>query len=215
MPRIPLVLKILYTAWMAVYLPLYWHSYGALNFLWLCNFANFLILVALWRESARLASAQLAGVAVIHLLWAVDYFGRLLGGVHLIGGTEYMFDPALPAVARALSFYHLWTVPLLVFVLRRLGHDRRGLPLQAALAAGLFPLGQQLAGRAQNVNWTWNVFGVDQTVLPPLVFAFVAVAAVSLVLFLPVDLLARRLFPPATGASRVAESLDRRPSLPE
>lgn len=197
MPRLPLALKLVYTAWMAAYVPLYWHWYGALNFLWLCNFANFLILAALWRESARLASAQLAGVAVIHLLWAVDFFGRLLGGVHLIGGAEYMFDPALPPVARAFSFYHLWTVPLLLFVLRRLGHDRRGLRLQIAITAVLFPLGQQLSGREQNVNWTWSVFGVDQTLLPPLLFALVAAAAVSLVLSLPVDLLARRLFRPA------------------
>jgi hypothetical protein len=198
-PRLPVAWKLLHSAWMAVYLAVYLHQYPLVNFLWLCNFVNFLVFLTLWRESARLASAALAGVAVIHLLWAVDFFGRLLGGVHLIGGTEYMFDPTLQLLARGISFYHLWTVPLLVVVLRRLGHDRRGLALQIAVATVLFPLGQQLGGRKENINWTWNVFGVDQTLLPPLAFAFVAVAAVSLVLFLPVDLLARRLFKTAAA----------------
>lgn len=190
--RIPRAAKVAFTLWMAVWVPTYWVHNGWANFLWICDFANFAILAALWAESALLASAQLAGVLIIQILWAFDYLGRLLTGAHPIGGTEYMFDPSQPAYLRGLSLFHLWTVPLLAWMVRRLGHDRRGWRLETALVAVLFPAGQWLGTREQNLNWMWAPFGVEQTLLPPLVFALVSVPLVSLVLFWPGDLLVRR-----------------------
>src|SRR6185436_7659075 len=141
---------------------------GPSNFLWICDFANFATLWALWSESPLVASSQLVGVLFIQLLWAFDYFGRLLTGTHPIGGTEYMFDLAKPEWLRALSLFHLWMVPFLVWVVRRIGYDRRGWKLQGAIALVLFPLGQQLGTKEQNLNWMWAPFGVEQTLLPPL-----------------------------------------------
>lgn len=189
--RIPLSLKLAYTAWMAVWVPLYWLENGWTNFLWLCDLANFVILVALWRESSLLVSSQLSAVTLIQLVWAVDFFGRWTTGVHAIGGTEYMFDPATPLWLRGLSLFHLWSVPLLVWVGRRLGHDRRGWWLATASAAVLFPLGQQLGTREQNLNWMWAPFGVEQVWLPPLAFALLSVPVAAAVLFWPGDRIAR------------------------
>jgi hypothetical protein len=191
--RIPLGLKLGYTAWMAVWVPLYWSENGWTNFLWLCDFANFVVLVAIWRESSLLVSSQISAVLLIQVVWAVDFFGRLTAGVHPVGGTEYMFDEAAPLWLRGLSLFHLWSVPLLVWLGRRLGHDRRGWWLATACAAALFPLGQQLGTREQNLNWMWAPFGVEQVWLPPLVFALVAVPIAAAALFWPGDLLARRL----------------------
>jgi len=145
--RIPIWVKVGYTLWMVAWVPLYWRQNGASNFLWICDFANFAILAALWAESALVASSQLAGVLFIQLFWAVDYFGRLLLGSHPIGGTEYMFDPAKPLWLRGLSLFHLWSVPLLVWMVRRLGHDRRGWVLQTGVAALLFWPGDLAARR--------------------------------------------------------------------
>jgi hypothetical protein len=197
--RLPLAVKLAYTAWMVVWVPLYWHANGWTNFLWLCDFANFVILVAVWAESAILVSAQLAGVLFIQALWAVDYFGRLLFGTHPIGGTEYMFDPSTPLGMRALSLFHLWTVPLLVWLGRRLGHDPRGWKLQSVLAVPFLVLGQQLGTREQNINWMWAPFGVPQTWLPPILFALLSAVPVALILFLPGDLVARRWLRTATA----------------
>ena len=194
-PRLPLAVQLGYTAWMVVWVPIYWRANGWTNFLWLCDFANFAILAAVWSESALLVSAQLAGVLVIQALWAVDFFGRLLTGTHLVGGTEYMFDPTTPVWLRALSLFHLWTVPLLIWLGRRLGHDPRGWRLQSLLAVPLLLLGQQLGTREQNINWMWAPFGVPQTWLPPVAFALLSTVPVALLLFLPADLLARRWLP--------------------
>lgn len=190
--RVPLGVKLAYTAWMIVWVPLYWRENGPSNFLWICDFANFALFVALWWESALLASAQLAGVLFIQAVWAVDFFGRLLFGVHPVGGTEYMFDAASPLWLRGLSLFHLWSVPLLVWLVRRLGHDPRGWRLQTAVAAILLPVSAVVGTPEQNLNWMHAPFGVEQSLLPPLVFAFVAVPIVAIVLFWLGDLVSRR-----------------------
>jgi len=194
MNRIPLSAKVLYTVWMAVWVPVYWQQNGPENFLWLCDFANWVLFLAIWQESALLVSAQLAGVFLIQLVWAVDFSAALLFGTHPVGGTEYMFDAAKPLWLRGLSLFHLWTIPLLVWLVRQVGYDRRGWRLQVAIAAVLFPLGVVLGTREQNLNWMYAPFGLPQTLLDPLLFAFVAVPIAALLLFVPGDWIARRFF---------------------
>jgi hypothetical protein len=190
--RIPLWVKLAYTLWMAIWVPLYWRANGPANFLWICDFANFAILIAIWSESALLASSQLAGVLVIQIVWAIDFFGRLLAGFHPIGGTEYMFDAAQPLWLRGLSLFHVWSVPLLIWLVRRTGHDPRGWRLQTGFAALLFPAGVLLGTEEQNLNWMHAPFGVEQDLLPPLALAFVALPIVAVALFWTGDLVARR-----------------------
>ena len=55
-PRIPLPVKIAYTAFMAVLVPFYWASYGPTNFLYFCDVALFFALAAVWTERPLLAS---------------------------------------------------------------------------------------------------------------------------------------------------------------
>jgi hypothetical protein len=208
MTRIPLAAKLAYTAWVAVWMPLYWRENGPSNFLWICDFANFAILYAIWRESALVASSQLSGILFIQALWALDFFGRLFAGVHPIGGTEYMFDAAQPLWLRSLSLFHLWSVPLALWLVRRLGHDERGWRLQTGFAALLFPAGVLFGSPEQNLNWMYAPFGVEQTLMPPLVFAVVAVPIAAVLLFWSGDRCARLWFlrRPARGAAAVAQS---------
>ncbi|MEO8277517.1 MAG: hypothetical protein ABI639_14985 [Thermoanaerobaculia bacterium] len=205
---IPLWVKIAYTVWMAVWVPLYWWQSGPANFLWICDFANGVVFVGIWLESPLLLSSQLAGVFIIQLIWAVDFLGALFFGVHAIGGTEYMFDPAKPIWLRGLSLFHLWTIPLLVALVRRIGYDRRGWRLETAIAAALFPLGVLFGTPEQNLNWMIAPFGRPQTWVPPLLLCLIALPIVTLLLFLPGDWLARlclaRRRPAPEGAERTA-----------
>ncbi|HET8644043.1 MAG TPA: hypothetical protein VFO85_01065, partial [Vicinamibacteria bacterium] len=57
--RIPLAVKLIYTAFMAVLVPYYWMAYGPTNFLFFCDIALFFALAALWLESPLLASMPL------------------------------------------------------------------------------------------------------------------------------------------------------------
>ena len=182
---IPLWLKIVYTVWLAVWVPVYWQSYGPENFLWLCDAANLILGFAIWLESPLLFSSQAVGVLIIQALWIVDVCGRLVFGTHLVGGTEYMFDPEKSIGLRSLSFFHVFVPILLLWAIWRLGYDRRGWKLQMVLLWLLLPLTYLVTDPELNINWLWKPFGIPQTVMPEFVFLGVEMLAVPLILYLP------------------------------
>ena len=188
-PRIPLAVKLAYTAFIAVWVPVYWTQNSWQNFLWLCDLANFLILVGLWLESPLLISAQACGVLLVQTIWCVDYFGALLFGVHPVGGTEYMFDTSKPLWLRGFSLFHVAIPPLLLWAVRRLGYDRRGWLLQTAITWALLPLTYLVVERERNINWVWDPFGRPQTLLPPTGYLVALLALYPLLLYLPTHLL--------------------------
>ena len=130
---VPLWIKLLYTAYMAVLIPVYLKTYGPTNFLYFCDMALFMTWAALWSESALLASAAAVGIVLPQVLWAIDFLATGLGWP-LIGLTGYMYDDALPVYARFLSFFHFWLPFFLLWLLKRTGYDSRGLPLWTVLA---------------------------------------------------------------------------------
>lgn len=149
---IPLWLKIAYTAWMAIWVPAYAGHYGPQNFLWLCDLANFIILIALWTESRLLFSSQLVAVLLVDLFWILDLLVALIAGVHPIGGTEYMLDVTSPLFIRLLSLFHVFVPLVLIYVISRTGFHRKGLLFQAALTAVVLPLTYLLTDPEKNIN---------------------------------------------------------------
>jgi hypothetical protein len=183
--KLPFVAKISFTTWMVVWIPAYWINYGPENFLWLCDLANFVIAIGLWLESPLLLSSQAVSVLVIQILWSVDFLGKLLIGVHPIGGTEYMFDSTRPLAIRALSLYHLVIPIVLIWAVRRVGFDPRGWKLQTLIAWIILPLSYLVGDSERNLNWLWAPFGVSQTLMRPALFVCLAMALLPLILFWP------------------------------
>ena len=105
--RIPLTVKVVYTLYMVILVPVYWRTYGPTNFLYFCDIALFMTWLALWTESALLVSAAAVGIVLPQVLWAVDFVATGFG-MPLSGMTAYMYDAALPLYARCLSFFHFW-----------------------------------------------------------------------------------------------------------
>ena len=135
-PRIPLWIKLAYTAYVLVLVPVYWHDYGPTNFLYFCDVALLMTVPALWLENALLASAAVVGILLPQLLWQIDFLAGLFGA-SVTGMTDYMFKPAKPWFTRFLSFFHFWLPLFLVWVVWRLGYDRRALWMWTALAWAL------------------------------------------------------------------------------
>jgi len=131
--RVPLWLKCLYTAFVALLVPVYLKEYGPTNFLYFCDVALLMTLVAIWREDSLWASMAAVGILLPQLIWMVDFLGGFVG-FHPIGMTSYMFDPKYSFFARALSFFHFWLPILLVYLIWRLGYDRRALARWTVLA---------------------------------------------------------------------------------
>src|ERR1700693_3527989 len=134
--RLPLWLKIAWPLWLLVWAPLYWQQFGLQNVLFFCDMGNVLIGIGLWLESPLIFSWTASGLLLFQTIYTMDLAGALLTGRHLIGGTEYMFDPHLPLIIRLLSLFHLVTPPLLLWAIWRLGYDSRGWKLQTLMAGG-------------------------------------------------------------------------------
>lgn len=134
-----------------VLVPAYLSAYGPANFAFLCNLSVFLTTIGLFAGSRLLLSSQAVGLLAIAAAWTLDLVLRVVLGRHLIGGTEYMWDARFPLATRLLSFYHVGASAVLLHALRRLGYDRRGYPLQCAIALAAVAVGR-LLGPAANVN---------------------------------------------------------------
>jgi len=137
--------------WLAAYVPSYAVAYGLANFLFLCNLAVILVAIGIFTCSRLLLSSQAVGILLVAAVWTVDALSRWVGGSHLIGGTEYMWDPRWPLPTRLMSLYHVVLPVLLVVLLRRIGYDRRGYLLQSAIAITGVCAGR-LLGPEANVN---------------------------------------------------------------
>jgi hypothetical protein len=193
--RIPLWLKLMYTGWIAVWAPSYAFADGWQNFLWICDIANFVLLVAFWTESSLLFSSQLTGTLVIDLLWCVDLLVTLATGIHIIGGTEYMFDASISLPFRMLSLFHVMTPLLTVYGVFRLGYDRRGLMFQMMLALLVFLLSILVTDPERNINFAFEMSLKLPLELNLWANRLLLMIAYPLVICLPTHLLALRYLP--------------------
>jgi len=209
--RIPLWLKISYTAFLAVLIPVYWANYGPTNFLYFCDVALLLTLVGIWKEDSLLVSLPAVGILIPQALWCVDFLVQLCGG-KLTGMTGYMFDGNRSVFLRGLSFFHGWLPFLLFYLVRRLGYEKRALLGWTTICIGLcltafFTLpaaGAELPDPniPRNVNY---VFGMDdakpQELLPPLAYLGAWIAALIGLVFVPTHFLLAKICPPAVKPS--------------
>jgi len=181
---IHLGIKIGYTIFLLVLVPVYWVHYGPRNFLWFSDIALLTTGVTLWVESPLLASMMMLAVLLPEIAWNLDFFGRLLTGHTMLGMSAYMFDGRTPGYLRALSLFH---VPLpigLVWLVTQLGYDRRAWLYQSLLALIVLPVSYWLTEPRENVNWVYGL-GRAQTALAPWAYLTLLILAFALVLYLP------------------------------
>jgi hypothetical protein len=190
MRRVPLWLKAVWTVWLLLWAPLYWRQYGAQNFLYFCDLGNILIGIALWTESALVFSWQAAGLLVFQTVYLVDLIGAGLFGRHVIGGTEYMFDPNIPLFIRLLSLFHLATPPVLLWAIWRLGYDARGWKLQTLMTWIVIPI-NYFWRPEYNINWARGLLR-EQHFVPGPLYLIAYLMVVPLVVYYPTHLVLNR-----------------------
>ena len=191
---IPLWIKIVYTLFVCILVPVYWLEYGPQNFLWFSDIALLTTVAALWLESPLLASMMTVAVALPELAWNVDFFGRLLTGHHVLDLSRYMFDAQIPRYLRALSLFHVALPVLLVWMTHRLGYDRRALAAQTLLALIVLPLTYWITDPAENINWVHGPGSTPQTWLPPSAYLAMLLVFFPVVVYLPTHMLLLRFF---------------------
>jgi hypothetical protein len=159
--------------------------------LYFCDVGNFLIAIGLWTESRLILSWQAVGLLVFQTLYAIDLIAAALFGHHIIGGTEYMFDPKVSLFVRLLGLYHLVVPPLLLWTVRRLGYDTQGLKWQTLTAWILVPI--NFFWRHQyNVNWARGL-GHEQHTVAGWLYLAAYLILVPLVVYWPTHAILRRV----------------------
>lgn len=184
--------------WLLIWIPVYWRTWGALNFLRLCDIAVILSCAGLWSRNRLLVSSQAVSSILPDFVWALDAGCRFFLGHHLIGGTEYLFDLHYPLWIRLLTLYHLVLPLVLLWALHRIGYDPRGLAVQSVIAGIVF-VASRFAGPVEDINYAFTdpffhrAWGIAPCHLA-VIFLFIFVVA-----YIPTHILLRRLFSAPVG----------------
>jgi hypothetical protein len=83
--------------------------------------------------------------------------------------------------------------PLLIWMLHRLGYDRRALSVQTLLAWVVLPVSYVVTDRSANLNWVLGP-GQPQSWMHPLLYLLLLMVGFPLVVYLPTHLALLRLF---------------------
>jgi hypothetical protein len=187
---VPLWLKAAYVVGTAVIVVIYWREYGPANFLWLSDITLFFTTLAVLTEKPLLASMPAVGVLPLEIAWTLDF----LAGGQLIGLAGYMFDAKYPLYLRGLSLFHLALPPTLLWLLYRLGYDRRAPYGQTAVTWAALTVSYLATDPAENINWVFGPGTKPQETLPPLLYFGLEMLLIPLLVIVPMHLLLNRLF---------------------
>lgn len=199
---IPLVVKLAYTAFMAVLVPVYLRKYGPRNFLYICDAALLLTLLGIWLESPLLISVAAVGILLPQLFWVVDFLANCVS-LPTTGMTDYMFESQRPLLLRGLSLFHGWLPILLLYLLSLTGYDARALPIWTGLATALLlvcyfimPGPTPKPGLSPvNINYVHGFSDHQaQNWMPPLAWLGLALIGSPIIFYLPAHLLLTHYF---------------------
>jgi hypothetical protein len=186
--------------WLAIWTPAYWHVWGAANFLHVCDIAVVLTCIGLFFSNSLLLSSQAVSSILTDLLWDVDAGWRLFTGHVLTGGTDYLWDAHYPLWVRLLSLFHIVWPIILICALMRVGYDRRGLPLQSAIAA-LALIAARFANPAMNINYAFRDPLWHRAWGPAPIHAALIWACFVLLIYLPTHFILANVLPSPPASS--------------
>jgi hypothetical protein len=199
--RLPLAVKLAFSAFTAVLVPVYLHYYGPTNFLYFCDISLLLTLIGIWQENAFLISMCCVGIIVPQLVWVFDFLASS-AGFSLTGMTDYMFDSSHSLFLRFLSLFHGWLPFLLLYLVWKLGYDRRALAAWTALVWIVLPVCFFLMPQPTpqpgltpvNINYVWGMRDTAaQTWVPAYVWFTGLMIGLPILIFTPAHLVLRRV----------------------
>jgi hypothetical protein len=203
--RVPFDLKLAYSAYMAVLVPVYWYDYGPTNFLYFCDIALLFTLIAIWPEKALPISMCAVGIVVPQAIWVADFLAHTVGFT-LTGMTDYMFEANHSLFLRLLSLFHGWLPFLLVYLVWRIGYDRRAFWWWTGLAWPLLlicfflmpPPTPNPGLTPVNINYVWGMSdNAAQTWVPPHVWFAGLLIGLPLLVYAPTHFVLARIMPKA------------------
>lgn len=192
--QIPLWLKIGYTAFLCLLVPIYLKHYGPGNFLWFSDISLLIALVAIWLESPLLTSVVALAILLLDIAWNLDFFAKLITNTSITGLSAYMFRPETSLYIRGLSVFHVFFPVLIIWMLARLGYDGRAYVIQTLLAWILLPLSYFFTRRSENVNWVHGFGNEPYRRLAPTQHVLLLMLLFPILIYLPTHFFLQEIF---------------------
>ncbi len=175
---------------------------GWSTFLWLSNLTLMVAFVATWGQWRFLASLAAVGGLMAELAWSIDFVVtavlRLMGS-EASGFTEYVFRPELAVWLRVLGGFHLLLPPLLIWMIYRLGYDRRALRLAVPLGWLLLAVSWLFTAPERNINLVYSYLRLEWLDMNAPIYllfaAFTLAGAMAVTHLILMMALGRRTFP--------------------
>ena len=203
--KFPNWLRFCVGAWLLIWIPSYWHTWGASNFLQMCDIAVIFTCIGLITDNRLLISSQAVSSLLVDFAWIVDAASQFLFHRHLTGGTDYLFDAQYPLWVRLLSLFHVAMPILLLALLGRVGYDRRGFPLQCVIAVGAF-MASRFTNPAKNMNFAFGDPFFHRAWGPPAVHVLISFAFMVVVVYFPTHWFLSRFFSRTKPREQVAST---------
>ncbi len=191
---IPLWIKIVYTVFVAIFVLAYYQAYGIGNFLWFSDLAVIITCIVIWLESSLLSSMMALSVMFGEVVWNLDFFTRLITGWNPLNITAYMFDPTSSLFIRGLSLFHVFLPVLLLWLLYRLGYNRKALLWQTLFAWVVLLTCFFFTPTHANINLVFGLRLIPQTLIYPKLYLILGMLLLPTLIYLPSHLVFKRLF---------------------
>ena len=191
---IPLWLKLAVTVFVTILVIVYAKKWGWANFLWFSDLALIATVPALWLESPMLASMIALTIALPDGLWIVSFLVQLTTGKRVIGLADYMFDATKPRWLRALSLFHLWLPPLVLWMVARLGYVHDALHPAVVFGWAVMLVCFFFTDPDENINWVFGFAGRRQSDRHPLRQLALTMLGFTLLVYVPTHVALMFLF---------------------
>lgn len=125
--------------------------------IWLCYISLILFGAGIIFKNYRLLIVQSSIMLIPLIIWNIDFFYNLLTNSPLWGITDYFFAEGHTTLERFISLQHVYTLPLVFFVIRSLKSPRKLsspeiIKISLIQMTALFVLGRLFTPRETNMN---------------------------------------------------------------
>ena len=182
--KIPVSLKIIYSAFMMVLIPVYWRYYGPTNFLWISDVSLILAFLAVLFENKIFASMAAIGGLVLETFWMLSFALVLFFNIHFTDIADYMFDSSLPLWLRSISLFHIALPPLFIWLILRLGYVQKAVYIQITLTWVILGITWGITKPSENINWVFSYLKIEGLSSRPLLYLILEGLGIAGVLFL-------------------------------
>jgi hypothetical protein len=142
-----------------------------------------MVFLAILLENRFIASMAIVGYLAYEIYWNMDFF-LLLFSLRKSGVTDYMFYSAKPIWIRSLSLFHFALPPLMIWLIYRLGYDKRAWLFQIPVIIIQFFLTWLLTNPTKNINLVFSYQRILLLKMNPYLYLTFLSATAVLITFL-------------------------------